>query len=275
MIYEPEFVMVFSDIYKDDSLSTHAKFLHGHLYCWRDPDGYFRGSNRDLMQYFGKSKPTVQKWLQELEDAGYISKEVVRNENNKVVERKIYIGQFKTAKDMTLVSCNKTTLVSSNETTRTRGNNTKVLFTPRTNKRKSSLPLVADEDQFEKAWNLYQYKIGKEAAKKAWKKLSSADKEAAIKAIPSYVSNSSLPNYQPAKYERFKPMRANFSTWLNGRRWEDQILVSDSGSSQIHNPSEPSKSVSQPGFQQLGMYGNIKQKKKNSHKPQFRGRSKK
>lgn len=67
---------------------------------------------------------------------------------------------------------------------------------------------------FEFAWDLYDYKVGRHAAEKMWKRLSYEDQQVAIVAIPRYTAAT-------FKDGRF-PSRAHFSTWLNQRRFEDE-----------------------------------------------------
>lgn len=67
---------------------------------------------------------------------------------------------------------------------------------------------------FELAWSLYDYKVGRHNAEKAWKRLSYEDQQLALVAIPRYVDAT-------FKDGRF-PSRAHFSTWLNQRRFEDE-----------------------------------------------------
>jgi hypothetical protein len=67
--------------------------------------------------------------------------------------------------------------------------------------------------RFENAWNAYGKKVDKVAAKRAWSRLSMADKRAVEFDI---TTRTWWPD--PA----FKP---NFATYLNHRRWEDEAPV--------------------------------------------------
>lgn len=67
---------------------------------------------------------------------------------------------------------------------------------------------------FSFAWDLYDYKVGRHAAEKMWKRLTYEEQQMAIGAIPRYVEAT-------FKDGRF-PSRAHFSTWLNQRRFEDE-----------------------------------------------------
>lgn len=64
---------------------------------------------------------------------------------------------------------------------------------------------------FNDAWEAYQHKVGRKAAETAWKRLKQHERESAYTKIPLYVQSLSDRKFQ-----------AHLSTWLNGRRWEDE-----------------------------------------------------
>ena len=73
---------------------------------------------------------------------------------------------------------------------------------------------VKDEYTFERAWNLYEKKVGcKSKLEKKWNSMSQKDRKAAIEYIPLYVLS------QPDK-----KYRKNFQTFLNQRGWEDELI---------------------------------------------------
>ena len=73
---------------------------------------------------------------------------------------------------------------------------------------------VKDEYTFDRAWNLYEKKIGcKSKLEKKWNSMSKKDRKAAIEYIPLYVIAT-----EDKKY------RKNFQTFLNQRAWEDEII---------------------------------------------------
>lgn len=75
--------------------------------------------------------------------------------------------------------------------------------------------LPTDKYSFDKAWNLYQKKVGpKEKLKAKWNKLSLKDRKAAIEHIPLYVQSTPERVY-----------RKHFMTYLNQRGWEDEIIT--------------------------------------------------
>ena len=74
---------------------------------------------------------------------------------------------------------------------------------------------VANEYSFERAWDLYQKKVGlKEKLRAKWNKLPLKDRKAAIEHIPLYVQSTPDKTY-----------RKHFQTYLNQRSWEDEIIM--------------------------------------------------
>ena len=72
----------------------------------------------------------------------------------------------------------------------------------------------ADFDVF---WGAYPRKVGKTKAQRVWVRLSKVDRAAALRALPEHVS-----------LWRVRQVAAEFiphpTSWLNGRRWEDELL---------------------------------------------------
>ena len=70
---------------------------------------------------------------------------------------------------------------------------------------------------FDVFWSGYPRKVGKTKALRVWGRLSKGDRLAALKALPEHVS-----------LWRVRQVAAEFiphpTSWLNGRRWEDELL---------------------------------------------------
>lgn len=88
---------------------------------------------------------------------------------------------------------------------------------------------VKDEYTFERAWDLYDKKVGcKAKLEKKWNSMSKKDRKAAIEYIPLYVIS------QPDKQ-----YRKNFQTFLNQRGWEDELIGATPPPTSVNeNPSE-------------------------------------
>jgi hypothetical protein len=85
-------------------------------------------------------------------------------------------------------------------------------------------PRLVDLDRFAEFYAAYPVKKGKEDAIKAWAKLSESEREKAIADVPkrSQMDRQWLDGYAPHP-----------ATYLNGKRWADEIEVSRGGNQAI------------------------------------------
>ena len=100
---------------------------------------------------------------------------------------------------------------------------------------------VKDEYTFERAWNLYDKKVGcKEKLRKKWNSMSKADRKAATEYVPLYVMAT-----EDKKY------RKNFQTFLNQRGWEDELIGATPPPAAVNeNPSEISQLIAKTKVEQ-------------------------
>ena len=80
--------------------------------------------------------------------------------------------------------------------------------------------ILTVEDTFNKWWDLYDLKCGKENCMKKWKKLTASEQIDCIKATPAYVAST------PDKQFRKRPL-----TYLNQKAWNDEIIIKNNGTS--------------------------------------------
>lgn len=100
---------------------------------------------------------------------------------------------------------------------------------------------VKDEYTFERAWNLYDKKVGcKDKLRKKWNSMSKADRKAATEYVPLYVIAT-----EDKKY------RKNFQTFLNQRGWEDELIGATPPPAAVNeNPSEISQLIAKTKVEQ-------------------------
>ena len=93
-------------------------------------------------------------------------------------------------------------------------------------------PSFFEEDiySFDKFWNLYDKKVGRDKAIKLYVALSNKDKEAIFKHVPRYKLS------QPDKKYRKDPQ-----TYLRNRSWEDEIIQSTDDTRLLDNTTEKFK----------------------------------
>ena len=101
--------------------------------------------------------------------------------------------------------------------------------------------LPQDGQQFILFWYRYPRKQGKLEAQRAWARLAGADRTAALERLPAQVAQWQLSGTE----RRFIPHPA---TWLNQRRWEDELEDLDSPLTDLgqcdwnrHGTREPGK----------------------------------
>lgn len=77
------------------------------------------------------------------------------------------------------------------------------------------IEIVSEEKErkFLCVWDLYDHKKGKTRARRAWDSLTSEERTAVFNHVRSFVGATPNKNYRP-----------HFSSYLNGRRWEDEEL---------------------------------------------------
>ena len=77
----------------------------------------------------------------------------------------------------------------------------------------------AYSEQFEEFWKMVPHKVGKSDAWKEWKKLTTAEREAATEGVWKF-SQSELERQRRSNgdFQHLHPCR-----WLKGKRWEDQL----------------------------------------------------
>lgn len=100
---------------------------------------------------------------------------------------------------------------------------------------------VKDEYTFERAWDLYDKKVGdKDTLKKKWNSMSKKNRKAAIEYIPLYVI--SKPD---------KQFRKNFQTFLNQKGWKDELIGATPPPAVTNeNPSEISQLIAKTKAEQ-------------------------
>lgn len=91
-VRQPPFLMLYTSIADDLSISNAAKVLFAHLTGLANLQGYSWASNEYLAKKMGCSKETIKRLLKQLADARYIKRRVIRNDKNEIVERRITIA---------------------------------------------------------------------------------------------------------------------------------------------------------------------------------------
>ena len=235
-----------------EQLRPNAKLLYGVVTLLQESSGYCYASNRYLGNLFGLQPETITGLLNNLVDAGLIATDVIRDpETNEVQERRIWTvaqipsiippspknigeGSPKKIREASPKNLGDPPRKKSGENNTSINNTSNIIppIVPRdpgdgcagecppdpeqmpTEKPRGGLPKWKPE-RFAAFWKFYPRGENKQRAVKAWDKLKPDDALIATmgralakqKASPDWQRGIGIPHA---------------STWLNGRRWEDE-----------------------------------------------------
>jgi hypothetical protein len=179
-----------------EHMTPRQAVLMGMLIGMAKRSGYAYPSNKTIGSILNMTTITVQRELAILEEKGYLTRQLIRDNNNQVISRKIY-PHIKT--DIPLIS--NVIPPSYQDCNSNKDNTIKI------NEK--------DKYPFEQYWELYLKKGVRSKAMESFKKLSNQEKELMLTFIPKYIKN-----HQDADKVEFIP---HFATFINQKRWNDEL----------------------------------------------------
>jgi len=189
-------MFVFFPTHYLEHMTPRQAVLMGMLIGMAKRSGYAYPSNKTIGSILNMTTITVQRELAILEEKGFLTRQLIRDNNNQVVSRKIY-PHIKT--DIPLIS----NLIPPSHNI-CNSNIDKDISITDNNK---------DTYPFEQFWEMYKKKGVRSKAELAFAKLNTEEKELLLTYIPKYVKN-----HQDSDKMEFIP---HFSTFLNQKRWGD------------------------------------------------------
>lgn len=84
------FAIIPAEVRYDERLSANEKLMYGELFALSNKYGYCWASNAYFANLYGKDERTIRRWLSDLEECGYIKRDIERLEKDNA-ERKIYM----------------------------------------------------------------------------------------------------------------------------------------------------------------------------------------
>ena len=175
---------------KAENININAKFLFLALIELQHEKGYCYASNKYLasQELNGVSVRSIQNWLNELEENGWIQIEIIRGEKNEVIERRIYTNlNPNTPREKFFTTPHEPTFTTPHESTFTYKKNNIEKEEKENIKRKGTpvngSPSSPDGDEFKEQvdsfdsfWSKVQYKSQKVIAKNEWNKITNNGK---------------------------------------------------------------------------------------------------
>ena len=86
------YAVIPADVRYDEQIPPNAKLLYGEISALIGKDGFCYASNAYFMKLFGFSDPTISRLISQLEKAGYIQREIEKDDSGQVKRRKIYLS---------------------------------------------------------------------------------------------------------------------------------------------------------------------------------------
>lgn len=218
----------------DTGLRPNAKLLYAEITALANASGYCYAKNEYLAGLFSISGRTVSDLISSLSSHGYVAVEIIRDEKNQIVERRIYVDkpvipsedEHGTAQDP-IAENSDTPIADFGDTPIAENgaeNNININNIPPIvpqggqgvrKKREPKKTASWKPERFERFWSFYPVGKARQAAIRAWDKLHPDDSLVAAMGLGLMRQMAS------AEWQRGIGI-PYASSWLNQRRWEDE-----------------------------------------------------
>lgn len=217
---EPQYWAVIpSPVRYDENLTPSEKLLYGEISSLTNKTGYCFAANAYFAELYGLTERTIRRMLADLQEYGYIR---IEDGNGGRLRRRIYAG------------INPLSPAAPNPDKNVREPGQKCPGNPDKNVRRNNkyinqennppkAPQGAGADIWDKAawdrfWAIYPRKVDKAKAIRAWNKLKADRKLMQIMSAALKAQRAS------EEWRRDNGRAIPYpSTWLNNRRWEDEL----------------------------------------------------
>ena len=225
----------------DTKLSAGTKLLYGEISALTDKFGYCWASNDYFERLYGLSERTIIRMIQSLDHAGYI---VVAD--GQTTRRRIYAGinplkratedgviEIRTTdKNVRRVRATDKNVTATDKNVTATDKNVSAIYNDTEEQEKKTTPKapkgagaeIWDKPAWDRFWAVYPRKVDKAKALRAWNKLK-ADRKL------MQIMSAALKTQRASEEWRRDNGRAipYPSTWLNNRRWEDEVPAQPRG----------------------------------------------
>ncbi len=201
------FAILTADVRYDKTLKPLARLLYAEITALCNKEGYCWAGNQYFADLYEVDKNTVSGWIGQLKTRGYITVQLEYKEGTKqILNRYIRINGegihkiIDTSLQKDGYPINE--IIEVNKTINNTFNNT-----------------VNNKDYFSQFWDFYPRKAGKEAARKAWEKLQPNEE------LMTLIANNIKERIDKGEWRKDnKSYILHASTFLNQKRWEDEVL---------------------------------------------------
>ena len=201
------FAILTADVRYDKTLKPLARLLYAEITALCNKEGHCWAGNQYFADLYEVDKNTVSGWIGQLKTRGYITVQLEYKEGTKqILHRYIRINGegihkiIDTSLQKDGYPINE--IIEVNKTINNTFNNT-----------------VNNKDYFSQFWDFYPRKAGKESARKAWDKLQPNEE------LMTLIANNIQERIDKGEWRKDnKSYILHASTFLNQKRWEDEVL---------------------------------------------------
>lgn len=221
------YTILTSEILLAPDITDGQKILLGLITGLTRNRGFCYASNEFLAKHLGKTNGAISNSISDLVDKEYLIRIVERNDRNEVISRKLAVRtmskeaiQLVTPPHQIMETPPHQMMDTSPLNSGSNNTNTNTLIVK--NKKNNKLTYTSEKSlfgeieqkEFERFYTLYDKKVSKDDALRAWKKLKASDIEAIFANVQAYVASTPEKQYRP-----------NPASYLNGRKWLDEIIA--------------------------------------------------
>jgi len=210
-----------SQVRYDETLSSSAKLIYAEISALSEQKGYAWADNEYFARIYGITVRTVIRQLNELQKAGYLC-----IENSGTTRRRLWCNLNHPAFPGTAPPPSDKNVTATDKNVSASDKNVTAIYNDREERKKRNDPPTAPQgaasvpkwkpERFAGLWDYYPRHTSKQAAAKAWDKLKPSDELIAQmgralrrqKAWDEWQRGIGIPH---------------LSTYLNQRRWEDEL----------------------------------------------------
>lgn len=206
------YAIIPANVRYDQNLSPNSKLLYGEITALCNQTGECWAKNEYFSDLYNVSLNSISSWISKLVKYGYITRNIIYKEGSKeILKRSLKI----------LGDPLQNNLVTPPQKN-CEDNNTIINNTINNSKR---------DAQFEDFWLRYKKKIGKHKCLLKFRKLKDTEVEKILEVVDKYVKST------PDETFRMHPI-----TYLNGKRWEDEIIYRKPNNNFNNNNNQPAPS---------------------------------
>lgn len=213
-----------ADVRYDDKLRPNAKLIYAEITALQGKDGYCFASNDTLGKWYGLTRKTISELVAQLRELGYIEIEIIRDPvTNAITERRIRTIQQAESLANPIPKKTDTPIPIFTDTpipkkrAETNTSNLPVIppKAPHGGRRAPKSTPDWKPERFEGFWKFYPRGENRQAAVRAWDKLRPDD-------LTIAKMGTALARQKQSEDWKRGIGIPYASTWLNGRRWEDE-----------------------------------------------------